>query len=111
MIRYLRRSPTPALTDELFETAPIGYLEIDSKGAVRRVNRRECELRGLALRAIVGKPCWDLSPAADRQRFREQTERRLTAQAALVPYQREYLRPDASLGTVERHEQLLPNPA
>jgi hypothetical protein len=27
--------------DDLFETAPIGYLEIDLKGIVRRVNRRE----------------------------------------------------------------------
>ena len=88
---------------DLFETAPIGYLEIDKKGIVRRVNRRECELRGLAPREILSKRCWDLTPPADRVRQREQTERRLTAQVALVPYQREYLRPDGSLVTVEVH--------
>jgi PAS domain S-box-containing protein len=121
-ISYLRRSPKSALPmmspehtpgdgppDELFETAPIGYLEIDKKGTVRRVNRRECELRGLALREMVGKPLWDLSPPAERQRLREQTHRRLTAQVALVPFQRKYLRPDGSLVTVEVHERLLRN--
>ena len=39
----------------LFEGAPIGYLEIDSKGVVRRVNRKECELRGLTRREMIGK--------------------------------------------------------
>jgi len=116
VISYLRRAPKSAVrsaddgpSDELFESAPIGYLEIDTKGTVRRVNRRECELRGLALREIAGKRCWDLSPPADRQQHREQTERRLTAQAALFPYQRKYLRPDGSQVMVEVHEQRLRN--
>ena len=94
---------------DLFETAPIGYLEIDKKGIVRRVNRRECELRGLAPREILSKRCWDLTPPADRVRQREQTERRLNSQVALVPYQRKYLRPNGSQVTVEVHEQLLRN--
>jgi PAS domain S-box-containing protein len=95
--------------NDLFETAPIGYLEIDKKGIVRRVNRRECELRGLAPREILSKRCWDLTPPADRVRNREQTERRLSSQVALVPYQRKYLRPNGSEVTVEVHEQLLRN--
>jgi PAS domain S-box-containing protein len=98
-------------TDELFETAPIGYLEIDAKGRIRRVNRRECELRGLTLREMIGKCCWDLSRPADRQKHREQIQRRLTAQVALLPYQRKYLRPDRTQVTVEVHEQLLRNRA
>jgi len=96
-------------SDELFDKAPIGYLEIDKKGAVRRVNRRECELRGLAPREMLGKYCWDLTPPADRVRQREQTERRLNDQVALVPYQRKYLRPDGTQVTVEVHEQRLHN--
>ncbi|MEY2411885.1 MAG: hypothetical protein QOD84_491, partial [Acidobacteriaceae bacterium] len=95
--------------NDLFETAPIGYLEIDKKGIVRRVNRRECELRGLAPREILSKRCWDLTSPADRVRQREQTERRLNSQVALVPYQRKYLRPNGSQVTVEVHEQLLRN--
>ena len=63
--------------DDLFETAPVGYLEIDLNGIVRRVNRRECELRKLAPREMVGKHCSDLIPPAERQRYRDQIERRI----------------------------------
>ena len=90
-----------------FEAAPIGYLEIDPKGVVRRVNRKECEMRGLARRELIGKICWNLLPPAERQRYREQTERRMSGHLSLVPYQRKYLRPDGSTITVEVHEQLL----
>src|SRR5580704_3447914 len=93
--------------DGLFEAAPIGYLEIDPKGVVRRVNRKECEMRGLARRELIGKICWNLLPPAERQRYREQTERRMSGHLSLLPYQRKYLRPDGSTITVEVHEQLL----
>jgi PAS domain S-box-containing protein len=93
--------------DGLFEAAPIGYLEIDPKGMVRRVNRKECEMRGSTRRELMGKACWTLLPAAERQRYRDQIERRMSGQVALLPYQRKYLRPDGSTITVEVHEQLL----
>ena len=35
------------IAGDLFETAPIGYLDIDRQGIVKRVNRLECKLRGL----------------------------------------------------------------
>jgi len=95
--------------EDIFETAPVGYVEIDQKGIIRRVNRRECELRGLALREMVGKHCADLIPPSDRQRYREQIDRRMSGQVALVAYQRRYVRPDATMVTVEVHEQLLRN--
>ncbi|HEV8042131.1 MAG TPA: ATP-binding protein [Bryobacteraceae bacterium] len=95
--------------DDLFETAPIGYLEIDLKGIVRRVNRRECELRKMAQREMIGQYCWDLTPPAERQRYRDQVERRLTGQTALLPYQHQYLRPDGAEVTVEIHEHKLEN--
>jgi PAS domain S-box-containing protein len=93
--------------DDLFENSPLGYLEIDQKGIVRRVNRRECELRGLAVREIVGRHSADLITPAERQRYREQIERRMSGQVSLVPYQRKYVRPDGNMVTVEVHEQLL----
>ena len=98
---------TANAVDGLFEAAPIGYLEIDPKGVVRRVNRKECEMRGLARRELIGKVCWSLLPPAERQRYREQTERRMSGHLSLLPYQRKYLRPDGSTITVEVHEQLL----
>src|SRR5262249_12964858 len=48
---------------------------------------------------------------SDRPRYREQLERRMSGQLALVPYQRKYLRPDDSMVTVEVHEHLLRNRA
>lgn len=95
--------------EDLFETAPIGYLEIDLKGIVRRVNRRECELRKLAQREMIGEYCWDLLPPSERERYRDQVERRLSGQTALLPYQHQYLRPDGAEVTVEIHEHKLEN--
>ncbi|HEV2687840.1 MAG TPA: ATP-binding protein [Bryobacteraceae bacterium] len=95
--------------DDLFENSPLGYTEIDQKGVVRRVNRRECQLRGLTIREMVGKHSADLISPSDRQRYREQTERRMSGQVALVPYQRKYVRPDGTVVSVEVHEQLLRN--
>ena len=95
--------------DDLFETAPIGYMEIDLKGTVRRVNRRECELRKLAPREMVGHHCADLIPPSDRQRYRDQLERRLAGQTALLAYQHQYLRPDGTTVAVEVHEHRLEN--
>jgi PAS domain S-box-containing protein len=97
------------IVDDLFENSPLGYVETDQKGIIKRVNRRECELRGLALREMVGKHCADLIPPSDRQRYREQVDRRISGQVALVPYQCKYVRPDTSIATVEVHEQLLRN--
>jgi len=124
LVTYLRKphKPVPptavrastsddAAVDELFEASPIGFLEIDAKGIVRRVNRKECEFRGLAPREMMGKHCTDLLPLADRQRYREQLERRMSGQVALVPYQRKYLRPDDSMVTMEVHEHLIRNRA
>ena len=96
-------------TDDLFDSSPIGYMEIDRKGIVRRVNRKECELRGLSRREMLGKNCWELLPATDQQRAREQIEGKLSGEGSLLPYQRKYLRADGSVITVEVHEHLLRN--
>jgi PAS domain S-box-containing protein len=91
----------------LFETAPIGYLEIDRKGIVRRVNRLECKLRGLEESSMVGAHCADLIPSVERERYREQIQRKIEGHTALGTFQREYARQDGGRVTVEVHEQLL----
>jgi PAS domain S-box-containing protein len=96
---------------DLFDIAPIGYLEVDRKGVVRRVNRSECKLRGRAERDLLGTHCADLVPEPERDRYREQIQRKMGGQTAPASYQRECGRPDGSRVTVEVHEQLLRNHA
>ncbi len=93
----------------LFETAPIGYIEIDRKGIVRRVNRLECKLRGLDQSALRGMHCAELIPEIERDRYREQIQRKLERHTALVTHQREYPHDSGRKVTVEVHEQLLTN--
>jgi PAS domain S-box-containing protein len=99
--------PYSELSRDLFESAPIGYMEIDRKGIVRRVNGLESKLRGLESNAMVGLHCAELVPEIERSRYREQIQRKLDGHIALRTYQREYLRPDGCRIAVEIHEQLL----
>ncbi len=93
----------------LFDTAPIGYLEIDREGVVRRVNRAACKLLGRAESDLAGQHCADLLAEPERGRYREQIQRKLDGKMVLVPFQREYTRPDGERVSVEVHEQLLRN--
>jgi PAS domain S-box-containing protein len=93
---------------DLFETAPIGYMEIDRGGIVRKVNRLECKLRGLEENALAGVHCAELVPALERERYREQIEQKLQGKTTLASYQREYHHAGGRTA-VEIHEQWLRN--
>jgi PAS domain S-box-containing protein len=97
------------VSGDLFEVAPIGYLEIDREGIVRRVNRSECKLRGLAESELLGLHYAELIPELERDRYRKQIQRKMAGQTGLTPYQREHVRPNGDRVTVEVHEQLLRN--
>jgi PAS domain S-box-containing protein len=94
---------------DLFETAPIGYMEVARDGIVRRVNHLECKLRGLEKSAVLGVHCAELIPELDRARYREQIQRKMEGHTALVVYQREYAHDSGRKVTVEVHEELLRN--
>ena len=44
-----------ALSGDLLDMAPIGYMEIDREGIIRRVNRLECKLRGRGRERHAGR--------------------------------------------------------
>ncbi|HUA21610.1 MAG TPA: ATP-binding protein, partial [Bryobacteraceae bacterium] len=92
---------------DLFDTAPVGYLDVDREGIVKRLNRRQCKLLGLRASEAIGKDCADFVPEKERGRYREQIRRKIEGHAALVPYQRQHIRPDGSKVSMEVHEQLL----
>jgi PAS domain S-box-containing protein len=43
---------------DLYEEAPVGYMEHNTKGLITRVNRRELEMLGYTVKEMVGKPVW-----------------------------------------------------
>jgi PAS domain S-box-containing protein len=95
----------------LFEAAPIGYMEIDREGTVRKVNHLECKLRGQQASDMLGVHCSQLVPKNQRQRYREQIQRKMAGQTALCTYQLDYPRREGRPVVVEVHEQLLRNGA
>src|SRR5579884_1565870 len=92
--------------DELFDHSPVAQMQVDRNGIVRRVNRRECDLRGVTSQQLLGRHFADLSPPASREQDRHELGRRLALQAPLVPYHRRIQR-GGDVVTVEVHETLL----
>jgi two-component system sensor histidine kinase/response regulator len=96
-----------AAAQDLFETAPIGYVEIDRDGTVVRANQQFAKLLGRAKPEFIGRHCQEWAPAAQRQQYTEQIARKMSGEAKLAPYQLEYERPDGSSVVLEIHEELL----
>ena len=93
--------------ERVYNDAPIGYQDIDNDGVITRVNSKECSLRGLGVNEMIGRPTWELFPEPHRKRIREEIRKKLSGEASLVPIQRNVLRPDGRLLTLELHEALL----
>jgi PAS domain S-box-containing protein len=117
VIHHLRRVKTladvrtPGTGDDLFESAPIGYAEVNREGLVLRVNRQYAKLLGRERAELLGKHCQELAPPAQREKYREQMEQRLSGHASIAPYQCEYDRPDGGKVVVEVHEERLTSAA
>ena len=115
LVRHLRQAKKqaapPQRSDDLFETAPIGYVEVDRDGTVRRVNGQYARLLGLERAQVLGHHCEDFAPADQREKYNAQRARTIASENALPPYQREYQRPDESKVILEIHEELLADQA
>ncbi|MBZ5611872.1 MAG: response regulator [Acidobacteriia bacterium] len=119
VVNHLRRAAPPknaaaapevwdrGPVNDLFETAPAGYIEIDRQGIVQRVNRQYLKLVGKEKLEVMGKHYVELLPPSDRQRHREQLKNRISTHTALLPYQWEYLRADNTKVILEVHEEVL----
>jgi PAS domain S-box-containing protein len=111
VIRYLRRvkaqdGSLPQPYEDLFETAPIGYVEVDREGIVRRVNAQYARLLGLERAKILGRHCEEFAPEDQRTKYNQQRERAFQGDVQL-PYQREYERPNRNAVVLEIHQELL----
>jgi PAS domain S-box-containing protein len=92
---------------ELFDHAPVAYLEIDRQGIIRRVNPQGSKLLGITTRDMVGKHCAELVPANEREKYREVVASKVAGETTLMPYQREYVRPDGERVSAELYEHLI----
>lgn len=93
--------------EAVYNDAPVGYQDVDADGTIVRVNSKECYLRGLRPDEMIGKQYWELFPEPHHKRLQEEVRRKLSGEASLIPIQRNVLRPDGSLLTLELHEVLL----
>jgi len=105
--KRLKSGSAPGIPKDLFEDALVGYLQLDKNGFVERVNRKECELRGISQAQILGKHFTELSPAHSRERERRSFERKISRQDTLEVYQVKLQRPDGAVVAVEVRETLL----
>ena len=44
---------------ELYDEAPVGYMEYDTEGNITRVNQRELEMLGYTAKEMLGQPVWN----------------------------------------------------
>jgi PAS domain S-box-containing protein len=93
--------------DAVFDGAPVGYQDIDNDGVIVRVNVKECQLKGVVAQEIIGLPCWKLYPENHQKRIEEEVRRKLSGAVSLVPIERNFLRSDGRMLTLEIHEILL----
>lgn len=49
----------------LYENAPIGYIEFDAEGRIRRVNKRQLEIVGYTAEEVLGQHVWNFAVKKD----------------------------------------------
>ncbi|MCE5272838.1 PAS domain S-box protein [bacterium] len=89
MEQELRQSE--AAYHELYENAPVGYQELDSKGSIVRVNRTESELLGYSPEQLLGRPVFDLIDPEEREISRKNFSLKIAGKKEVAPFNRRYL--------------------
>ncbi|HQT91782.1 MAG TPA: PAS domain S-box protein, partial [Candidatus Kryptobacter bacterium] len=80
---------------DLFDSAPVGYHEIDAGGIITRVNRMELKLFGYERDEMVGRPAWLF--VADPEASKERVAAKLAGRINISEhFDRVYVRKDGS---------------
>jgi two-component system cell cycle sensor histidine kinase/response regulator CckA len=53
---------------QFYDEAPVGYHELDPKGRITRVNRKELQMLGYSAGEMLGKPVWNFFEEGDTTR-------------------------------------------
>ena len=99
--------PAEYLLRSLVEKSPLGYIEVDMDGLIRRVNRTETALRGVPAKRMVGHPYWEIAPKEERQKRQEEYFRKLQGEFPLKVTRQKCRRPDQTVITLEVYESLV----
>ena len=89
---------------EVLLDAPIACHEINVAGQIVFVNYAECQLLGLPPDQILGRSVWDLVAPEERAASREAVRRKMAGERELLPFERDYIRPDGERLVLEIHE-------
>lgn len=81
---------------KLFEEAPVGYHQIDPRGHIVQINRKELEMLGYTLDEILGEPVWKLS--FDEDLSKKAVQNKLSGAVAVSekPFERVFKKKDGT---------------
>jgi len=76
---------------ELYENAPVGYHELDSKGNLVRINRTESEMLGYSPEELIGQPVFMLVAPSEREISRKNFELKMVGKLEVGSFNRRYV--------------------
>lgn len=83
---------------------PVACVDLDRDGLIRRTNAALFHLLGYEESAILGRPVWDLIVPEEMARARRGYAQKLAGERHLIPFERDYLRADGTVVTVQVHD-------
>jgi len=90
---------------ELFDSAPIGYHELDAQGRLTRVNQTELKMLGYQAEELLGQFVWSIS--VDPEAARQAVLSKLNGTPPAEKYERTLRRKDGSTVPVQVRDQLM----
>jgi PAS domain S-box-containing protein len=79
----------------LFDEAPVGYMELDTKGRITQVNRTELAMLGYSAEEMIGQPIWKFNVKEEESRQRVTAKLSGSMQTG-KPFKRTYKRKDGT---------------
>jgi PAS domain S-box-containing protein len=95
---------TEAQFRELFNEAPVAYVEIRADATIGRVNRAGCALFRCGAGEILGHPALEMIAEASREEAGDELGKKLSGLLPLAPFRRPFVRRDGVERWIEVHE-------
>jgi PAS domain S-box-containing protein len=94
---------------DLFNQAPIPYVETDREGVIRRFNEAVCDLLKCAPDRILGRHAWEFLAPEQQEERRTVFLERIASGSESGPFESDYFLEDGACITVEIRENLIRN--